>query len=245
MRPPAGTQMYPTSYFGAAAPFWLKPPRRISGRGTGQLESTARHPNGGHGMGQSALSRTAEATTVSTLAGSDASGYADGQGAAASFYRPTGVAVDGAGNVFVADCYNHRIRKISAGGAVSTLAGSGASGYADGQGAAASFYRPTGVAVDGAGNVFVADCYNHRIRKISAGGAVSTLAGSGASGHADGQGAAASFWFPRGVAVDGAGNVFVADCYNHRIRKISAGGAVSTLAGSGASGREHIGGQRR
>ncbi|CAK0830274.1 unnamed protein product [Prorocentrum cordatum] len=135
MRPPAGTQMYPTSYFGAAAPFWLKPPRRISGRGTGQLESTARHPNGGHGMGQSALSRTAEATTVSTLAGSDASGYADGQGAAASFYRPTGVAVDGAGNVFVADCYNHRIRKISAGGAVSTLAGSGASGreHAGGQ----------------------------------------------------------------------------------------------------------------
>ncbi|CAK0830279.1 unnamed protein product, partial [Prorocentrum cordatum] len=161
----------------------LKPPRRISGRGTGQLESTARHPNGGHGMGQSALSRTAEATTVSTLAGSDASGYADGQGAAASFYRPTGgVAVDGAGNVFVAGKFNYRIQKISAGGAVSTLAGSGDEGYADGQGAAASFWCPAGVAVDGAGNVFVADCYNHRIRKISAGGAVSTLAGSGVSG---------------------------------------------------------------
>ncbi|CAK0830278.1 unnamed protein product, partial [Prorocentrum cordatum] len=153
-----------------------------------------------------------------------------------SFWFPRGVAVDGAGNVFVADCYNHRIRKISAGGAVSTLAGSGASGYAEGQGAAASFWYPEGVAVDGAGNVFVAGKFNYRIQKISAGGAVSTLAGSGDEGYADGQGAAASFWCPAGVAVDGAGNVFVADCYNHRIRKISAGGAVSTLAGSGVSG---------
>ncbi|CAK0864411.1 unnamed protein product [Prorocentrum cordatum] len=143
-------------------------------------------------------------------------GYADGQGAAASFWCPMGVAVDGAGNVFVADSYNHRIRKISAGGAVSTLAGSGDMGYADGQGAAASFWCPMGVAVDGAGNVFVADSYNHRIRKISAGGAVSTLAGSGDMGYADGQGAAASFWCPMGVAVDGAGNVFVA-AGNHRI----------------------------
>jgi sugar lactone lactonase YvrE len=178
---------------------------------------------------------------VSVLAGSGASGYVDGSGTAAQFSYPNGVAVDGAGNLYVADENNHRIRKISSGGEATTLAGSGGTGdsnggYADGPGTAAQFFRPFGVAVDGAGNVYVADTYNHRIRKITSDGEVTTLAGSGASGYADGTGTAAQFTFPSGVAVDGAGNVYVGDYNNHRIRKITPGGEVTTLAGSGATG---------
>jgi formylglycine-generating enzyme required for sulfatase activity len=174
---------------------------------------------------------------VTTLAGSGSAGFADGQGLGASFYYPTGVAVDSSGNIYVADFYNCRIRKITSGGLVSTLAGGGGKGpngfgYADGQGAVASFSGPTGVAVDNSGNVYVADSYNNRIRKITASGTVSTLAGSGSAGFDDGQGTAASFKYPHGVAVDNADNIYVADSSNNNIRKITPTGIVSTLAGS-------------
>jgi sugar lactone lactonase YvrE len=170
---------------------------------------------------------------VSTFAGSGYSGSTDGTGTAASFYSPTGVAVDASGNVYVADTSNNKIRKITPSGVVSTLAGSGAQGSTDGTGTAASFYRPVGAAVDAAGNVYVADTYNDKIRKITSAGVVSTFAGSGDFGSTDGTGTAASFKFPQGVAVDASGNVYVADTYNHKIRKITSAGVVSTLAGSG------------
>jgi len=181
------------------------------------------------------IRKITSAGVVSTLAGSTG-GFADGTGMAAKFQYPTGVAVDGAGTVYVADTNNHRIRKITSLGVVSTLAGSGTGAYLDGTGTAAKFQYPTGVAVDGSGTVYVADQANHRIRKITSLGVVSTLAGDGTGGFAGGTGTAAKFWNPSGVAVDVAGTVYVADYSNNRIRKITSLGVVSTLAGSSGAG---------
>jgi sugar lactone lactonase YvrE len=148
----------------------------------------------------------------------------------ADFGLPYGVAVDSAGNVYVADGI---IRKVTANGVVTTLAGTaGISGSVDGTGAAASFNLPTGVAVDSAGNVYVADQNNSTIRKVTAAGVVTTLAGTAnADGSADGIGAAARFDHPTGVAVDSAGNVYVADRGNSTIRKVTPTGATTTVSG--------------
>ncbi|MEI7773194.1 MAG: autotransporter-associated beta strand repeat-containing protein, partial [Verrucomicrobiota bacterium] len=172
---------------------------------------------------------------VSTFAGASGQmGYADGIGSAARFNSPGSVALDGAGNLYVADVYNRVIRKITSNGEVSTFAGTpGQDGYADGTGSNARFAEPKGVAVDGFGNVYVADTNNCVIRKITSSGGVSTLAGArGLSGYADGTGGNARFSWPSGVAVDGAGNVYVTDMYNQVIRKVTSSGEVSTLAGS-------------
>lgn len=173
---------------------------------------------------------------VTTFAGSGAVGYANGQGIAATFEQPYGVTIDIYDNIYVADYYNNQIRKISSGGLVSTLAGIFLAGSGDGIGTIARFNEPTAVTVDVLGNVYVADTYNHKIRKITSGGMVSTLAGSGVTGFSDGIGTAASFNHPHGIAVDNLGNVFVADLYNNKIRKITSGGVVSTFAGSGLEG---------
>jgi prepilin-type N-terminal cleavage/methylation domain-containing protein len=170
------------------------------------------------------------AGVVTTLAGTCASdystaGFADGTGAAAKFNWAGGVAVDTSGVVYVADSKNNCIRKITSSGVVTTLAGTCASdnstqGYADGTGAAAKFYSPSGVTVDAAGTVFVSDQGNERIRKITTAGVVSTLAGSGVNSFADGTGTAAKFYEPYSVAVDPFGTVYVADGWNQRIRII-------------------------
>jgi serine/threonine protein kinase/sugar lactone lactonase YvrE len=159
--------------------------------------------------------------------------YADGPGAQALFFLPNAAAVDGAGNLYVADTANHVIRLIKPNGMVSTLAGlAGNADSNNGVGGNARFSAPFGVAVDTAGNVYVADSGNNTIRKITPAGAVTTLAGlAGHPGSDDGPGKAARFRNPRGVAVDAAGNVYVADMSNYCIRKIDPEGTVSTLAG--------------
>jgi hypothetical protein len=180
------------------------------------------------------------AAMVSTLAGTaGVFGFADGTGSAARFNGIGGLALDGAGNLIVADWDNFLVRRITAAGVVTTLAGSpGSGGSTDGTGAAARFRNPNGLATDSAGNVYVADWSNATIRRVTPAGVVTTLAGTpGAFGGADGTGAAARFTRPTGVAVDSAGNVYVADQGNQTIRRITPAGVVTTLAGqAGAAG---------
>jgi DNA-binding beta-propeller fold protein YncE len=171
---------------------------------------------------------------VTTVAGSVATrGTTDGTGTAALFNAPAGIAIDGAGNLYVADSSANTIRKITPAGVVTTVAGSAmVRGETDGTGSDALFNNPTGIAVDGLGNLYVADTFNDVIRKITPAGTVTTLAGSaGISGTFDGTGGFSLFNQPTGVAVDSAGNVYVADSGNATIRRISPGGAVVTIAG--------------
>jgi streptogramin lyase len=174
------------------------------------------------------------AGVVTTLAGSARlPGTADGTGSEARFTHPTGLATDSGGNLYVADTDNHTIRKITPTGTVTTFAGSARmAGSADGTGNAARFNHPEGVATDNTGNIYVADSVNRTIRKITASGVVTTLAGSaGKRGSTDGTGGAARFHSPEAVATDGDGNVYVSEMFNNTIRKITPSGAVTTLAG--------------
>ena len=172
---------------------------------------------------------------VTTFAGGDAAGFVDGKISGARFNNPSGLALDAEGNLFVADFSNHCIRKITPGGVVSTFAGTGVPGAVNGFRLSATFNHPYGLAIDREGNIYVGDVDNHRIRKISTDGTVSTFAGGG-KGFADREGSLARFNQPYGVAVDSDLNVYVADSHNNRIRKITPGGSVSTLAGNGHDG---------
>jgi sugar lactone lactonase YvrE len=176
------------------------------------------------------------AGVVTTLAGNGAVGSADGTGSSCTFYYPTGVTVDPSGNIYVTDLGGNTIRKVTSGGAVTTVAGDGGSGFTNGAAATATFRSPAGVAIDKSGNLYIADASNNMIRMITPGGVVSTFAGSGPQGSADGTGVAASFYYPYGIAIDASGNLYVADSRNNKIRKITSAGIVSTFAGSGALG---------
>ena len=170
--------------------------------------------------------------TLAGLAGT--SGSTDATGSAARFFSPSGVSVDTAGNVYVADSSNQTIRKVTSAGVVTTLAGTaGSAGSANGTGSAARFRVPVAVSVDTAGNVFVADSSNQTIRKVTSVGVVTTLAGTaGSVGSTDGTGSAARFNAPYSVSVDTVGNVYVAEYSNHTIRKVTSAGVVTTLAGT-------------
>jgi ABC-type branched-subunit amino acid transport system substrate-binding protein/sugar lactone lactonase YvrE len=186
-----------------------------------------------------------EGVTVYTLAGDGHRGHRDGPGSQARFAGPIGgMAIDRQGNIYIPDPFAHRIRRITPDGMVSTLAGTGSPGYTDGPIATAQFNGPVGLAVDAAGNVYVADGGNHCIRLIrpdgpalsSNEGAVTTLAGTGEPGYRDGPAAEAQFNEPFDVAVSSTGVLYVADAGNDRIRAISPDGMVTTLAGSGRRG---------
>ena len=173
---------------------------------------------------------------VRTLAGvpSTTTGSSDGLGTTARFNQPRGIAIDRDNNVYVADAGNHTIRKVTPTGNVSTFAGlATVRGSVDGSGTTARFSSPNGVAFDSQGNLFVADTGNHTIRKITADGTVSSIAGSaGVSGSTDGNGASARFSSPYAVAVDSVGNLFVTDGFNYLLRKISTTGEVTSIGGS-------------
>jgi sugar lactone lactonase YvrE len=165
---------------------------------------------------------------ITTLAGGS-EGFSDGTGPQASFNTPSGLAIDQDGNLFVADTGNNRIRKITPEGIVTTVAGDGTAGYADGPAAQARFNGPIGVACDKQGSLYVADSYNDRIRRISSDGQVTTTAGAGQPGYTDGPAASAFFDTPGGVAVANDGSLIVADTGNRQLRKITADGNVTTI----------------
>jgi hypothetical protein len=173
---------------------------------------------------------------VTTVAGTGSSGSANGTGTSASFHHPAGITTDGT-NLYVSDYENHLIRKIVIStGAVTTVAGTGSQGSANGTGTSASFYKPTGITTDGT-NLYVSDLFNFLIRKIVIStGAVTTVAGTGSQGSANGTGTSASFGGPWGITTDGT-NLYVADFVNHSIRQVViSSGVVTTVAGTGSSG---------
>ncbi|MCI0539286.1 MAG: hypothetical protein L0Z50_29110, partial [Verrucomicrobiales bacterium] len=205
---------------GRAARFNLPGGVAVDSTGNIYVADTANH----------AIRKVTPAGTVRTLAGK--AGFlirVDTTG----FNRPEGVAVDSTGDIYVADTLNHTIRKLTPTGSVTMVAGLAESiGSADGAGDGARFNHPHGLAVDGAGNLYVADTVNHLVRKVTPAGVVTTLAGmAGSTGSADGTGNAAQFNQPSGVAVDSMGNLYVADTFNHTIRKVTPEGVVTTLAG--------------
>ena len=173
--------------------------------------------------------------------------FRDGDGGAAVTAQlrfPVGVALDGAGNLYIADRDNYRIRKVGSSGNISTVAGDGTLGVGGDGGAAtaAQVFSPSAVALDGAGNLYIAT--DHRIRKVNAAGVITTVAGNGTRGYGGDGGAAtaAQLNLPLGVALDGAGNLYIADAFNNRIRKVNAAGVISTVAGDGTYGHGGDGG---
>ena len=197
--------------------------------------------------GNNRIRKVDSSGTITTIAGSGETGFDGGSfggdGGPASEGRlafPAGVATDGAGNLYIADSDNQRIRKVDSTGTITTIAGSGGTGFRGDGGPAveAQLNYPVGMAVDGAGNLYIADSDNHRIRKVDSSGTITTIAGTGEFGfNGDGGPAVeAQLNYPVGMAVDGAGNLYIADARNHRIRKVDSSGTITTIAGTGELG---------
>jgi uncharacterized protein (TIGR03437 family) len=186
--------------------------------------------------------------TITTVAGNGNQGFLGdgGLATAASLYYPHGVATDASGNLFIADTYSERIRKVLADGIITTVAGNGNQGFSGdgGQATSASLDLPFGVTVDASGNLFIADTFNNRIRRVSTSGIITTIAGNGNQGFSGDGGLAtlASLSLPRGISVDASGNLFIGDQLNNRIRKVSTSGIITTVAGNGSQGFSGDGG---
>jgi trimeric autotransporter adhesin len=192
--------------------------------------------------GNNRVRKVSPTGVITTVAGTGSAGYSGDNGLAtnAQFSEPTGVAVDPNGSLYIADLGNSRIRKVSPTGIVTTVAGSGIVGMAGDGGPAvnAQIGFPSSVAVDASGNIYIGDPANNRIRKVSAAGIISTVAGGGrAAGLGDGADASNSnLSLPLGVAADSGGNLYIADWGDRRIRKVSAAGVITTVAGGGDLG---------
>jgi secreted PhoX family phosphatase len=183
----------------------------------------------------------AQSGVISTVVGNGTGGFSgdSGQATSAQISQPVGVAVDAAGNLFIADHGNNRVRKVTPSGVISTVAGNGFSGFSgDGGPTTSAQLSPWEIAVDMAGNLFIADSDNNRVRKVTPGGVISTVAGNGASGFSGdgGPATAAQINSPTGLAVDMVGNLFIVEEHGYRVRKVTPSGIISTVAGSGISG---------
>ncbi|MBC7542816.1 MAG: hypothetical protein H7338_08805 [Candidatus Sericytochromatia bacterium] len=179
---------------------------------------------------------------ISMVSGGSGTGFfGDGLDyVSARMNNPTAMTYDAAGNLYIADSGNHRIRRVTTGGIISTVAGTTSSGFS-GDGAAATaaqLFQPQGMAFDATGNLYIADTSNNRVRKVTTGGIISTVAGIGTAGSTgDGSAAtAAQLNYPAALAFDAVGNLYIADYNNHRIRKVTTGGIISTIAGTGIAG---------
>ena len=193
-------------------------------------------------LGNNRIRKVDTSGNISTLVGNGTPGYA-GDGAAstkAEIGDPLGIAVDGSGNLYIADTFNNVIRKVDGSGNISTFAGNHKQGYSGDGGAATSamLSHPWGVTADASGSIYISDTGNDVIRKVAANGVITTVAGTGVSGYSGDGGAATSarLQSPWGLAVDTAGNLYIADWSNHAVRKVTAGGVISTIAGNGHGG---------
>jgi sugar lactone lactonase YvrE len=199
-------------------------------------------------LGNNRIRRVNTNGIITTVAGKSSSGYSGDGGAAtnASLYRPSGVALDAYGNLYIADYNNNRIRRVDTSGIITTVAGKSSSGYSGEGGAAtnASLYYPYGVALDAYGNLYIADLDNNRIRRVDTSGIITTVAGKSSSGYSGDGGAAtnASLYYPYGVALDAYGNLYIADYNNSRIRRVDTSGFITTVAGKSSSGYSGDGG---
>ena len=214
-------------------------------RGAGRLAAAA--------LLAGSLAAQAPKYTINSFAGMGTSGFeGDGSDAkAAKLYGPLGLAADSSGNIYIADQLNHRIRKVSASGTITTIAGKDVPGVTgdDGTATDAALHNPSGLAVDSSGNVYIADTTNHKIRKVGTDGKITLFAGDGVAGFVEKnsddtyvEAKYAEFNYPTGVAVDSSGNVYIADSANHRIRKVGTDLKISTVVGTGVSGYSGDGG---
>ncbi len=177
------------------------------------------------------IRRVTSLGVVTTVAGNGIMGLRDGKAGQAMFGYPTGIAVDSVGAFYVADRRGHAVRRISPEAIVTTIAGNGLPGHIDGSGFKSRLNQPVSVAVTPEGIVYIADSGNNAIRKIDLNGSITTIAGGVMGGYRDGTGSMAMFSWPTGIALDLAGNIFVCDSGNNKIRRITPGGVVSTIAG--------------